>query len=191
VGQPFAALRGSTELLASFGCVTRLVSQLLLGEYGSGWRGWAKRNADQVADRSRLVQQVLLSRLKWRREWDGQAMRGCLLLNMQNGHGDHFVMARWIPWARERVRLLRLQVRPELLEFFRRPWPDVEVLSWHDDPGAFDRYCLSFSLPSLIRITEPEQVACAPYLKAMVSFRSLPGAFKVGLRWGRELWPYD
>src|SRR6476646_6551954 len=75
------------------------------------------------------------------------------------------------------------RVRPELVAFCARQWPDLEVLSWDDYPGEFDRYCLSFSLPSLIGITEPEQVACAPYLQATVPFRSLPGAFKVGLRW--------
>jgi hypothetical protein len=63
----------------------------------------------------------------------------------------------------------------------------VEVTSNGDDPGAFDRCVLSYTLPHLFGVDVPEDVARPPYLLATgPRFRALPGALRVGIRWAGD-----
>lgn len=78
---------------------------------------------------------------------------------------------------------LRLRVRPEFFALLAGQWPGVDLLSWEDDPGEFEAYCLSYNLPHLFGVERPEDVQAAPYLRAVKPFRPLPGKFRVGIRW--------
>lgn len=95
-----------------------MLDQLTIGWYGPGWHGWAKQNDAELAGRSGLPHWSEWP-LRGRRQWRGERMAGRLLFYMQNGHGDCFMMARWVPRVRERVGELCLQVRPELAPFMR------------------------------------------------------------------------
>jgi hypothetical protein len=99
------------------------------------------------------------------------------------GHGDAFMMLRWVSEVGERVDSLRLQVRPELVSLLAGQWSGVEVTSTAEDPGEFDRYVLSYSLPSIFGTERPEDVTRPAYLRPVTRFRRLPGAVRVGLRW--------
>jgi hypothetical protein len=109
-----------------------------------------------------------------------------LLLQFEHGHGDTFMMLRWVPLVRERVGEVRLRVRPELVPVLTGQWRDVDVVSWADDPGEFDRCALSFSLPHLLNLQRLEDVPSAPFLRSLSKFRTLLGNVRVGIRWAGD-----
>ncbi|CAN5803412.1 hypothetical protein BH24GEM1_BH24GEM1_20150 [soil metagenome] len=154
------------------------------GDYDAGWRDWA-----QVGDRL-LGGGGGTNRAYWsvrpligRPVWKGDRIAGRLLVNFEHGHGDAFMMLRWIPELLRRVGALRLQVNPEQLSLVAAQWPNVDVVPWSDDPGGFECCTLSFSLPHLFGVKHPDDVRAKPYLRAVGEFRPLEGAFRVGLRW--------
>jgi hypothetical protein len=120
----------------------------------------------------------------------GERFDGRLLLRMEHGHGDAFMMLRWVSEVWERVDSLRLQVRPELVSLLAGQWSGVEVTSTAEDPGEFDRYVLSYSLPSIFGTERPEDVTRPAYLRPVTRFRRLPGPVRVGLLEGRPC-PHD
>jgi hypothetical protein len=85
--------------------------------------------------------------------------------------------------VRERVGALQLRVKPGLVPFLSGQWPGVDVISWDDDLGEFDLYGLTYDLPTIIGIEQPEDVRAKPYLRALEPFRRLPWEFRVGIRW--------
>jgi hypothetical protein len=109
----------------------------------------------------------------------------CRLLDeyCEDGYGDAFMMARWIEPVRQRVGSLRLRVKPGLVSLFTGQWPGVDVISWDDDLGEFDLYGLTYDLPAIFGVEQPEDVRAGPYLNALQPFRPLAGAFRVGIQW--------
>jgi hypothetical protein len=59
----------------------------------------------------------------------------------------------------------------------------VDVVTWEEDPGAFDACALSSGLPFLRGAADRDDVRAAPYLRSVEEFRPLPGDFRVGIRW--------
>jgi hypothetical protein len=92
-------------------------------------------------------------------------------------------MARYIEPVRERVGTLRLRVKPGLVPLLTGQWRGVDVLSWDDEPGEFDLYGLTYDLPAIFGVEQPEDVRADACLRALRPFRPLPGAFRVGIRW--------
>jgi hypothetical protein len=92
-------------------------------------------------------------------------------------------MVRWIRAVRELVGPFRLRVKPGLVDLMTGQWPGVDVISWDDDLGEFDLYGLTYDLPAIFGVEQPEDVRAEPYLRALQPFRRLPGAFRVGIRW--------
>jgi hypothetical protein len=154
----------------------------MLGDYRTGWRGWTRLNERTLEERSPLCP-VPLRPLVGRPRWNGEPIQGRLLLHVENGHGDAFMILRWVPRVLERVGTLRLQVRPQLVPLLAGQWEGVEVITWQDDPGEFECCTLSFSLPTLFGVEKEQDVSAPPYLRALKPFRPLEGAFRVGLRW--------
>jgi tetratricopeptide (TPR) repeat protein len=157
----------------------------ILGDYRTGWRGWTRLNERTLEERSRLCP-VPLRPLVGRPRWNGEPIRGRLLLHVENGHGDAFMVLRWVPRVLERVGALRLRVRPQLVPLLAGQWEGVEVVTWQDDPGEFECCTLSFSLPTLFGVEHQQDVSSPPYLRALKPFRLLEGAFRVGLRWAGD-----
>jgi hypothetical protein len=155
---------------------------LLLGRYGEGWRSWAHSNTDLMAGkrgRVPVTKRPLLGHPRW---W-GERTSGRLLLHCEDGYGDAFMMVRWIRAVRELVGPFRLRVKPGLVDLMTGQWPGVDVISWDDDLGEFDLYGLTYDLPAIFGVEQPEDVRAEPYLRALQPFRRLPGAFRVGIRW--------
>jgi hypothetical protein len=84
----------------------------------SGWSGWRRHNEWRLKDQRRLCP-IPRRPLVGRPQWNGEAIRGRLLLHVEDGHGDAFMLLRWIPRVLERVGSLRLRVCPEHMTFLR------------------------------------------------------------------------
>ena len=155
----------------------------LLGHYGTGWRGWARLNDRMLSGlngRSPSYARPLVGRVRW----EGKRFDGCVFLEMEHGHGDAFVMYRWIPEVRQRVAALHVHARPDHVSLLADQWPGVTVISKKEDPGQFDQCVLSYSLPKIFGVERPEDVARpGAYLRAVSRFRPLKGEFRVGIRW--------
>ena len=162
----------------------------ILGHYGAGWRGWARLNDRMLNGSARVGPRV--RPLVGRPHWAGERVGGRVLLYMEHGHGDTLQMLRWVPEVRDRVGGLTLRVRPEMVPLLAKQWEGVEVTSHLEAPGDFDQCVLSYSLPAIFGVEHPDHVARPPYLRPPGTFRRLPGAFRVGLRWaGDRAHTYD
>jgi hypothetical protein len=120
---------------------------LLLGRYGEGWRTWVRSNAELMAGKSGRVPTTKRPLLRHPR-WAGERISGRLLLHVEDGYGDAFMMARWVEAVGDRVGDLRLRVKPGLVPLMSGQWPGVDVISWDDDLGEFDLYGLTYDLPA-------------------------------------------
>jgi hypothetical protein len=123
-----------------------------------------------------------------RRLWHGEPIAGRLVLHLEHGHGDGFMMLRWVRAVRQRVGALCLRVRPELLPVLQGQWSDVELVSWSDDLPECEYVVASYNLPHLFGASTPEDMTFPPYLQARETFRPLAGDFRVGLRWAGLPW---
>jgi hypothetical protein len=156
-------------------------SEFLLGRWEEAWHWWARSNKALLSGTRRVWRGV--RPLAGRPSWDGNPFSGRLLLDLEHGQGQSFMMLRWVPMVRERVGMLTIRTRPELMRMIADQWPDVEIVSRKEDPGEFDRCVLSYSLPHVLQASRPEQLPPAPYLWSLRTFRRLPGDFRVGIRW--------
>ena len=164
----------------------RLWAYMLTGEYGAGWRERGRQDDELLAGRyeGRLLPE--LRPLVGQQQWTGEPMPGRLLLLLEDGHGDGFMMARWVPQVVARVGSLCVQARAELVPLLRDQWPGVEVIRWNASPGPYDRCVLSNSLPRIFGVERPEDVRSVPYLRSSAPPPALAGTVRVGLRWAGE-----
>ena len=160
---------------------------LLLGDYAAGWREYPE--AKYQVMKARLGGAVpYMQPLLARREWDGTPIRGRLILQVDSGFGDWFhVCALGAPVARTDL-CARAACGAGSCPLPRDPvksGKDVEgkrkiPASSRHTGAAHDR------LPHLFGVQRPEDVACAPYLRATTELPPLPGTFRVGLRWAGD-----
>lgn len=123
--------------------------------------------------------------------WDGRPLHGTLLLHTEQGIGDTFQFARFIPAIRERCRRV-IFVRPEPLDcmFPEDQWAD-EVRSAGEIPlDSFDAVLPLMSAPRVLG-TQLDDLPCQErYLTPAAREVDLgpthvPGATaKVGITWG-------
>jgi tetratricopeptide (TPR) repeat protein len=161
-------------------------ARLLTGDYLEAWEDYEWR----------------FQRSDWRRVyprrfdkpcWNGESFVGrTLLVHCEQGFGDMFQFARYVPMVKARGGTVILETRQALFRLFEGlPGVDRLVLFSQDHPSTvdFDSYVPLLSLPGIFRTsldTIPGQV---PYLKAEPSkvrqWRSrIAGAeLRVGLVW--------
>lgn len=163
----------------------RIGALMLTGRFAEGWRAWADGNDAELDGRlGRARRQV--AALVSRPRWQGERLSGRLLLHVEHGHGDAFMMVRWVPQILARVGALTLAVRAPLVPILAGQWPGVDVITWDDPPGKFERCALSYNLPTLFETQRAQDVPPAPYLRALRSFRPLAGDVRVGIRWAGD-----
>ncbi len=158
---------------------------LLLGDYAAGWREYPE--AKYQVMKARLGGEVPYMRpLLARGRWEGTPISGRLILQVDSGFGDCFMYARWVRRIQERIGALALRVDPALAPFLATQFSGVEILGKEEDPGEFEAWTSTNRLPHLFGVERPEDVACAPYLRATTELPPLAGTFRVGLRWAGD-----
>ena len=101
------------------------------------------------------------------RPWDGRAdlSGGTLLLYAEQGFGDGFQAARYVPVVAGRVGRVVLLCHPSQARLFARLPGAWAVSSELSGLPAYDRFAAMMSLPFLCRTTAPADVpAAVPYL---------------------------
>ena len=154
------------------GRTSRSYGLLLTGDYRAGWPAY---EASRWAGKSRGAH--------W---WNGERIRGHLLLTNEGGYGDAFMLARWIPWVRQQVGALTVQVQASLVRLLQPQFPGVRVTPVDKQSPRYDRCAFLGSVPALVHVSDPTQIPRAPYLRptrAYCKVTAPPTSLKVGLVW--------
>lgn len=158
-----------------------------LGRYPEGWFDYEARglgNAAWAAPFKRFAAPI----------WQGEPAPARLHLHEEMGYGDTLAMARYAPILAERGYDVRMEVRPELVDLFRRSFPGVTIARRAlDYPGAvglqpFDYHVPMLSLPHILGTTVETIPWSGPYLKAdpakVAAYDAmLPKGLRIGLCW--------
>ena len=135
------------------------LGQVLLarGEFGPGWIEYEWRSRlPEAQGRTPAIKGAA---------WNGMAMpRGRLLVICDQGFGDGFHFARFLPAAAARVKELVLAASPEIEALLGRVRGVARCHhAWSDLPG-FSAYVLISSLPGLLEVRADTIPAEIPYL---------------------------
>ena len=122
--------------------------------------------------------------------WAGNDASGKrLLIFCDLGLGDTLLLARFLPWVRERVGAVALQVNPGTAAFWRRRLPDAEINEINDPLPACDLRINSFCLPRLYR-ADAANIPGPGYIRSSEDERAFwhdrlgaRSGLKVGLTW--------
>ena len=117
--------------------------------------------------------------------WRGEPLQGRLLVDTEAwGFGDIWQHLRWIPLAQAQVGSVTVLAPPNVTPMVRDQFEGVTVVTsvgeLIEPPEA---WVWAMSLPEQLGIRSPADLLPAPYLRAPIAFRALPGAFRVGLVW--------
>jgi hypothetical protein len=178
VGYFQQAIAGQPDFpLARFNLGTLL---LRMGHWEEGWREYEWRWQTPTFTPLRCPQP----------QWRGDPLDGTLLLHTEQGIGDVFQFARFIPLIRQRCRHLIL-VRPDHLECMFSPpqWAD-DVMSAGEIPlGAFDAVLPLMSAPLALGIRFEDLPCGCNYLtpqprRVELGPVHVPGArLRIGIAW--------
>jgi tetratricopeptide (TPR) repeat protein len=102
---------------------------LSLGRFAEGWEHYEHRWAGMGIARRGYLQP----------RWNGEHIRGRLLVWGEQGLGDQILYAGMIPDLAPRADAILLEVEPRLVPLFARSFPAVQVIGIHEDlhAGAF------------------------------------------------------
>ena len=105
-----------------------------------------------------------------------------VLVFPEQGLGDQIMLARFLPWLRERCASIELLALPPLARLFRDSFPDIRVTLAAGDVGFEDPDCwvTAFDLPALAGATL-ETLPLPPYLRTAIAWGDAPPGFKVGV----------
>jgi hypothetical protein len=134
------------------------VLDLLHGNYAAGFRGYENRLAEPALAASRIDR----ARPAWRGKTDPAGKT--ILLHDEQGFGDTFLFARFIPILAGRGARLVLQVRPDVLPLLAAMPGVAEAVPATDPPPPHDLHCPLPSLPFALGIETPPSTV--PYLTA-------------------------
>jgi tetratricopeptide (TPR) repeat protein len=177
------------------------MAQLKLGDWANGWDNYEARWTGSAEAGNGTLQRPATPLPQWQGQADTQHKR--LLVITEQGYGDTFQFARFLPLAARRfakVGFVCSQPTLRLLEWTFAD--DIVILSrLPADYAAWDWQCPLLSLPRAFA-TRPETVPRAlPYLrvpaKAAAHWRerldlAAAGSLRVGIAWaGRPAHQYD
>ncbi len=165
------------------------ILDLLEGDYPSGFRGYEYRLSEPALSSD----QRLRSAPAWRGE---PALAGrTILLHDEQGFGDSFLFARYIPLLKDSGATIILELRPPLMPLFRNH-PDIDQIVPRGAPSpAHDLQCPLPSLPLAFGTTLQTVPWSGPYLCApeplAAEWRArLPTGWpKIGLTWSTNRQP--
>lgn len=157
---------------------------LLLGRYKEGWREyeWRWRMHLLNACMRRFTQP----------RWDGQFLEGTLLVQTENGFGDVFQFARYLPLVARRCRRVVVECHPALRELIAGVEGVADVAPEGGPFPPFDAHIPPVALPRLFGTTLETVPWTGPYLRpASQKLQAWservaaagPRARKVGLVW--------
>jgi len=107
------------------------------------------------------------------RLWRGEPLAGrTLLVWAEQGLGDTFNFARFLPLLAQRARRLLVAVQPPLVGLFRESFPASEIITLAErEKAEFDCHIPLMSLPGRLQ-SRPEKVpGRCPYLKVPEKYR--------------------
>jgi hypothetical protein len=121
--------------------------------------------------------------------WDGSPV-GTLLIRIEQGRGDLFQFARYLPLAANRCKRLVLSCPIELHQLLRG-LSFVDRIELSGRPLPCDGWARVMSLPLRLGLMDPDRAPKAPYLSAdrelsrkwRVAMSPLEHDFKVGICW--------
>jgi hypothetical protein len=163
------------------------VRKLKVGD-PEGWRGWELRYGH-----SKIGETIWRGpndpRLRY--YWDGRPNEGVVLVDDQ-GYGDFFQFARYIPYVQERSRYVLIACKPGLPQLILDSFPGVGIIPFNrysngrmefftDTPYPY--YHLN-SLGYLFQSTYDTIPQTIPYLKAGIVSRDLP---IIGVCWTTDV----
>jgi len=101
---------------------------LSFGKFEDAWKGYEHRFSDKISHSSANIYTAA--------RWNGGHLAGKLIVWGEQGLGDQILHASIVRDALPFVKSMCLVVTPRLVELFTRSFPDVEVHSSDDEPGA-------------------------------------------------------
>ncbi len=116
---------------------------LLTGAMEEGWREYEWRY--QIAGAQPLMPK------NDKPQWDGAPLPEgqTLLLIADQGYGDVFMFARYLPWAMARATSVVIALSTEMRPFMERHYPNARYFSRWDECPPYVAYCPFSGLPRL------------------------------------------
>lgn len=179
-----AMTRDPADPKPHFGLALTLLAQ---GRLSEGWREWDFRiQCDHF-------ETGLLRTLRGQ-EWHGEPLTGKrILVVTEQGFGDSFMFARYLPWLQHHGATVLLLCQPALIEVMRGcPYIDLLIAKPDDEEPdiAYDYYVWMMSLPVRHATTYATLLNSVPYLRAdpirvakWKPFLAAYPGFKVGIVW--------
>lgn len=153
---------------------------LSLGRWDEGWRAYEWR---RYSDQNPWVQAA-------GPEWNGQPLRGTLLVLTEQGLGDTLQFSRYLAWARQRCDRVVLWCPQSLVRLMETVAGVDQVFAGDDCHIPYRAHVSLLSLPRIAGTTVEQIPAPIPYLRPiapMVNQRPLPRqtsqALAVGIVW--------
>ena len=123
-------------------------------------------------------------------QWSGEDVAGKrVLLLAEQGFGDAFQFARYIPLVLARGAKVTLVIRDALAPLMRTSFPDVTIINPQGRASGVDFQAPLMSLPLVFGVLPDKIPAAVPYLMADASLVARwrhqlgDGGFKVGVAW--------
>ncbi len=166
------------EGLYEYGCF-----KLMQGDFEGAWPLYQRR----IAMQSYLEKKVTHIKKPY---WDGSIDKNAtLLIHREQGYGDVFLSARYLPLALERLGRVIFAVPLGVGRIFKEAFPNIDTVEDGTEINLdkVDFHLHSLSLPSVFNTTlddipSANIFAASPDLNNKWK-RRLPGNFRVGLCW--------
>jgi tetratricopeptide (TPR) repeat protein len=117
-------------------------------------------------------------------EWDGSDIhQKTLLIYSEQGLGDFIFFARFLPFIKNLVSKIKIEVQKPLVELIKQNFAVDEVIGRDDNlEGTVDSdYCISIcSLPRLLKIYADDQIPNDPYIQSKKVNQTIN---KIGICW--------
>jgi len=115
-------------------------------------------------------------------EWDGSPQpQKRLLVVREQGLGDAILISRFYPYLKNYFKKVYIQTPKPLMRLMQTIDPDLEFIPPADKVG-FDLWCLSMSLPFMLKIDAVEKIPQTPWFK-IPNERPRGGKLRIGLNW--------
>lgn len=131
---------------------------LLLGRYEEGWREYEWRWQMELLNQT-------LRRFREPR-WEGQPLDGTLLVHSDNGFGDVFQLARYLPLLARRCRRVVVECHPALRELIAGVEGVADTAPEGGQFPPFDAHIPPVALPYVFGTTLETIPWSGPYLRA-------------------------
>jgi tetratricopeptide (TPR) repeat protein len=137
----------------------RAEALLLRGDWAEGWEEYEWRF--RIAGAAPLMPSTV------KPQWDGRLLiDGTLLLIADQGFGDIFQFARYIPWAAERCSRIAIADAAEVAPLLRQIAPGARQFIRWDDAPDYAAFCPLSGLPRLAGTRIDNVPTPVPYLRA-------------------------